>query len=191
MSEIGLLEAPRVVSPFGTHQEVQAMAGYSPAWFAVFTVPRHEKRVSTHFENRQIESFLPLYTETRRWKNRCKVAVDSPLFPCYIFTRIDRRERVRVLNVPGVVGIIGRAQEAVPVPDECIESLRRGLSLGKIQPHVNVTAGDRVRIIDGPMSGMEGLLMRVKNDFRVVVRLDAIMQCLAIEVSIEEVELLR
>ena len=169
-------------------RESRMRSDHSPAWFAVSTTPRHEKRVDQHFAEREIEAYLPLYTETRRWRNRHKTSVALPLFPRYIFARIDPRDRVQVLSTPGVTGLVGCARELVAVPDDCIESLRRGTLEGKIRPHENVAIGDRVRIAEGPMAGVHGLLVRVKNDLRVIVRLDSIMQSVAVEVSIEEVE---
>ncbi len=171
--------------------ELASRSGYSPAWFAVFTAPRHEKKVAANFVNRQIQSFLPLYSETRRWRNRRKVELELPLFPCYIFTHIDHRERVKVLNVPGVIDVIGCSHKLLPVPDDCIESLRNGLALGVIKPHPAVSIGDRVRIIDGPMIGFQGVMVRVKNDYRVVIRLESILQSIAVEVRMDEVEPLR
>ena len=78
-------------------------------WFAVFTTPRHEKRVEQHLRLRNVESFLPLYRSPRKWRNGLKVVLELPLFPGYIFVRIRRSERVKVLEVPGVVAIVGGA----------------------------------------------------------------------------------
>ena len=72
-------------------------------WFAAHTNSHHEKRVASHLAERQIESFLPLYATRHRWKNRCKMNIELPLFPNYVFVHIDPRERVRVLEVPGVL----------------------------------------------------------------------------------------
>ena len=75
-------------------------------WFAVSTTPRHEKRVAQHFGLREVECFLPLYRSQRRWNDGSKVALDLPLFPGYIFVRIGRKERTRVLQVPGVLALV-------------------------------------------------------------------------------------
>jgi hypothetical protein len=99
----------------------------SPKWFAVYTTPRHEKAVARHFEFRRIESFLPLYMEMHRWKNGCRVNVEQPLFPGYIFARIGRRDSTQVLSVPGVLLIVGSGREPLALPDFEIEALRSGL----------------------------------------------------------------
>jgi transcription antitermination factor NusG len=161
---------------------------YSPKWFAVFTTPRHEKRIAFHCDQRQIESFLPLYQEVRQWKNRCKVKLDLPLFPNYIFVRIQREERFRVLNVPGVLSILGSGADLYPVQDEYIDSLRLGLETHKIEPHSHVEVGDTVRIIAGAMTGMEGVLVRKKNELRVVIRVALLDRCMSVEVTTADIE---
>lgn len=164
------------------------LADYSPNWFAVFTTACHEKRIAWHFEQRQVESFLPLYSVTRRWKNRRTVQLEVPLFPSYIFVRIDRRERVRVLEVPGVLGVVGIKRDLAEIPDLYIDGLREGICRHKIEPHPYLVVGERVRIIRGPMLGCEGILLRKKNDLRVILTLDMIMRSVAIEVDADHLE---
>jgi len=161
---------------------------YSPNWFAVYTTPRHEKRVAFHCEQRQIVAFLPLYQEVRRWKNRCRVKLDLPLFPNYLFVRIEREERFRVLSVPGVLSVLGSNSDLLPVQDEYITSLRQGLDAHKIEPHPLVEIGDKVRIIAGAMTGMEGILIRKKNELRVVLKVALLERSMAVEVTTEDIE---
>ena len=157
-------------------------------WFAVYTIPRHEKRLAEHFDVRQLEYFLPLYRTLRRWKDGSRITLELPLFPNYIFVRISRRERVRVLEVPGVLSIVGCGREPVAVPDGEIEALRQGIDTMKIEPHRYLVVGERVRIHAGPLAGMEGVLIRKKNCFRVVLTLSMIMQSIAVELDIEDLE---
>jgi transcription antitermination factor NusG len=114
--------------------------------------------------------------------------IELPLFPGYVFVRIASRERVRVLEVPGVLSLVGFGPTPAPLPDFEIEALRSGLGLGKIEPHPFLVIGERVRIKRGPMAGMEGILVRRKSSFRVVLALDVIMKCMAVEVDAEDVE---
>jgi transcription antitermination factor NusG len=169
-------------------KRVGSLADYAPNWFAVFTSPRHEKRVAQHFTYREVEFFLPLYHVARQWKNGCKVHVHFPLFPGYIFAHIDRRERMRVLPVPGVLSIVGNCQGPSCVPDAYIESLQEGLRRHKIEPHPYLTIGERVRIIHGAMMGIEGVLVRRKNDVRVVITLEMILQSAAVEIDMADLE---
>ena len=161
---------------------------FSANWFAAYTNSHHEKRVVSHFTERQIESFLPLYSTRHRWKNRCEMNLELPLFPNYVFVRIDPRERVGVLEVPGVLSLVGFGRTLAPLPDFEIEALRSGLGQRKIEPHPYLVIGERVRIKAGPMMGMEGVLVRKKNDFRVVLALDVIMQSVAVEVDADDLE---
>lgn len=157
-------------------------------WFAVYTTPRHEKRVAEHFAQRGIDSFLPLYSTQRRWKDGSKVTLQLPLFPNYIFVRIARQQRVRVLEVHGVLSLVGNSREATPLPDEVIEALRNGLHLHKVEPHPYLMVGERARIKAGALAGLEGVLLRKNNNFRVVLTLDQIMQSVAVEVDAADLE---
>ena len=160
----------------------------SANWFAAYTNSHHEKRVASHFGERQIESFLPLYSALHRWKNRCEVDLDLPLFPNYVFVHIDPRDRIRVLEVPGVLSLVGFGRTLAPLSDFEIEALRSCIGQRKIEPHPYLVIGERVRIKAGPMTGMEGVLIRKKSNFRVVLALDVIMQCVAVEVDAENLE---
>jgi len=156
-------------------------------WFAVFTVPRHEKRVETHFSLRGIENFLPLYQKPCQWKDGSKKILQLPLFANYIFVRMDRSGVVPVLKIPGVIYIVGGSRPS-PVPDSYIHFLREGLRHAKIEPYPYLTVGTRVRIHTGVMAGMEGVLLRKKNNFRVVLTLDMIMKSVTVETALEDIE---
>jgi len=157
-------------------------------WFAVFTIPRHEKKIEQHFRVRRIESFLPLCRTQRQWKDGSRRTLELPLFANYIFVRIDCGGRVRVLEVPGVISIVGGPRKSLSVPDSYIDFLREGLKQGKIEPHPYLTAGTNVRICSGVLSGAEGVLLRKKNNFRVVITLEMIMKSVAVEVGIHDIE---
>ena len=168
--------------------EVAAGLDFSPRWFAAYTNSHHEKRVALHLAERQVESFLPLYATLHHWRNRCKMSLELPLFPNYVFVRLDPRERVRVLEVPGVLSLVGFGGILAPLPEFEIEALRAGLQQRRIEPHPYLVIGERVRIKAGPMSGMEGVLVRKKNNFRVVLSLDLILQSVAVEVDAGDLE---
>lgn len=85
-----------------------------PHWYAIYTSPRHEKRVHEHLSYRNVESFLPLYRTIHRWKNGCKPLVELPLFPGYLFVKIGQPQRVRVLEVPGVLSFVGDQVRTCP-----------------------------------------------------------------------------
>ena len=165
-----------------------ASADTLPRWLAVYTTPRHEKHVSEILAERQIETFLPLYRANRQWKKSSPVVLDLPLFPTYVFVRIARQARGVVLGTPGVLSIVGSSKESWPLPDFEIDALRSGLLERKIEPHPYLVVGERVRIMAGVMAGVEGVLVRKKNDLRVVLSLDTIMRSVAVEVNADDIE---
>jgi len=175
-------------SSFCPESDMHPVAAPLQSWFAVYTTACHERRVARHFAIRNIESFLPLYRSLHRWSNGCKVEVEQPLFPGYIFVRISKGERVRVLEVPGVLSLVGTKCAPAVLPDFEIESLRSGLQQQKLEPHPYLVVGERARIKAGPLAGFEGVLIRKKNDLRVVLTLDLIMQSVAVEVEAEDLE---
>jgi transcription antitermination factor NusG len=159
-----------------------------PPWFAIFTHPRYEKKVAEHLQARSIENFLPTYQSKRIWKNRQTVTLDVPLFPSYLFARIRPRDRGCALGVPGVLGIVGGPCCSAAVPDQYIDTLRTGLALRRIFPHPEPEIGERVRIVAGPLAGVEGILTFFKSVRRVVLSIELIRQWVSIEVSRDEIE---
>jgi transcription antitermination factor NusG len=158
-------------------------------WLAVFTQPRHEKKVADHLRARSIEAFLPTYKTQRRWKNRQTMMLETPLLPGYLFARMNLSERRRALGVPGMVSILGvPGRDGLTVPDIYIATLRTAMALRRIRPHPRAEIGDRVRIISGPMAGISGTLAHVRSEFRVVISIEMIRQCVSIEVSRDEIE---
>jgi transcription antitermination factor NusG len=158
-------------------------------WFAAYTTSCHEKSVVEHCHVRAIDCFLPTYRSARRWKNGCTVNLERPLFPGYVFVRMNLTHRVRVLDVPGVVSIVGAARQPTPLPDADVEALRNGVHLLSAEPHSYLSAGDKVKIRNGPLAGMTGILVRRKNSLRVVLTLELIMKSISVEVDEQDLEL--
>ncbi len=160
-----------------------------PRWFAVYTTARHEKKVAQHLTQREIEHYLPLYRSNRKWSDGSRVTLELPLFPCYLFVHIHRSQRVRVLDIPGALAIVGgTGGEPVPLPDEAIDALRSGLHLRRAEPHALLAVGQRARIRTGALAGMEGIVVRRKNTLRVVLTLEHIQRSIAVEVATEDLE---
>lgn len=158
-------------------------------WFAVYTSCRHEKRVAQHLDRREIENYLPLYKSRRKWSDGSKVTLDLPLFPGYLFVHIKHTERGHVLGVPGALAVLGgSAHDPIALPDEAINALRTGLDRRTVEPHPLLVAGRRVRIRSGALVGMEGVVLRRQNGFRVVITLEHIARSIAVEVPLEELE---
>jgi transcription antitermination factor NusG len=157
------------------------------SWFAVYTSSRHEKCVAKHFDERRIENFLPLYQREHRWRKRSSVQLELPLFPNYVFVHIGPQQRIPVLGVPGVLGIAGGRMPSA-LPEGEIETLRAALAVSSLQPHPYLVMGERVRIKGGAMAGMEGILLRRKNELRVVLTIDLIQRSVAVEMDAQDVE---
>ena len=160
-------------------------------WLAVYTTPRHEKRVSQYLSVKDIEHYLPLYRTQRKWSDGSRVTLDLPLFPGYLFVCIDRNERVPVLQVPGVLNCVGgTGGQPASLPEAEIDALRAGLHKRRAEPHSLLTVGRRARIRSGALAGMEGVVVRRKNSLRVVLTMDLIQQSVAVEVDEAELETL-
>lgn len=164
-----------------------AVSEHDRNWHAVYTVPQHEKSVVKHLELREIESFLPVYETVRIWKNRQRMKLILPLFPTYVFVRIDLRERAKVLQSPGVLHIVGN-RCCAHIPDSDIEFLRSGFCKQKIEPYCDLVIGERVRIKSGVMQGLQGTLVRRQNSMRFVLTVELINQHAAIQVDAEDLE---
>lgn len=163
--------------------ELSIAAECQPLWYAAYTSANHEKKASAEISRRGVESFLPLYRAVRRWSDR-RVELEMPLFPGYVFVHLALRERLRVLQVPGVAKLVGFGGLPVALPDEQVEALRAGLS-GQLhaEPHPLLTAGRRARVRAGPLQGLEGFIVRRKNGLRLVIALDLIQRAAAVEID--------
>jgi len=159
-------------------------------WYAVQTCARHEKRVRERLEKRTLEAFLPLYETVRHWKDR-KANVQMPLFPGYLFVRVNLADRLHVLRVAGVVKLVEFGGRAAELPSEEIEALRSGLLAGvQMEPHPFFKAGQRVRVFGGPLQGLIGVVVKRKNRERFVVSVESIMRSFAVEVDGMELQVL-
>jgi len=160
-------------------------------WYAAHTNSRHEKSVAQQLEGNQIPYFLPLYKSVRRWKDR-KKQVELPLFPGYVFVHVALRNKLQVLKVPGIVQLISFNGQPAPLPDAEIEALRNGLSRShSTEPHPYLSVGKKVRVHSGPFAGAEGILIRRKEKFRVVLSIHLIQRSVAVEVDETEIEPIR
>jgi len=160
-----------------------------PKWFAAYTHSCQEKRVAQHLSTREIDFFLPVHRVISRWKNGLRVPIERPLFPGYVFVKANRRDRVRILEVPGVHSIVGVGREPTPLPYEEMEVLRRGVLLLNVEPHPFLKAGERVLIRRGPLEGMTGIVVRQKNNVRVILSIDLIMKSISVELDAQDLEI--
>src|SRR5579864_1440572 len=157
-------------------------------WYALYTAPRHEKRVADQIGRQGIACFLPLYRSVRRWKDRRK-ELSLVLFPGYVFVRMQLQNRFRVLQLPGAVRLVSFNGQPAAIPEEEIETLRSRLAgSGNIEPHPYLSAGRHVRVRSGPLQGLEGIILRTKDRCRIVLSIHLIMRSLAVEVDDGDLE---
>ncbi len=154
-------------------------------WFALRVKSRCEKLVTTMARNKGFEEFLPLYECHRRWSDRLK-SVELPLFPGYVFCRLNPQHRLPLLTIPGVLHFVGIGKAPVPIDDEEITAIQSAVKSGlSAEPWPFLEAGQRVRLEDGPLAGLEGLLVEVRKRYRVVVSVSLLKRSVAVEIDRE------
>jgi transcription antitermination factor NusG len=160
-------------------------------WYAVHTRHQHEKTVGQILEEKGFEVILPLYQSARRWKDRTKT-LSLPLFPCYVFLKGGLGRRIDILATPGIHGLVSTAGRPNPIPLAEIEALRR-ISAGdlNVEPHPFLNFGDLVRVKSGPLTGIEGILVRKKSLYRLILSVQMLGQAVAVEVDAILIERLR
>jgi transcription antitermination factor NusG len=160
----------------------------SGPWCAIYTRHQHEKAIARILSAKGLEVFLPLYNATRRWKDRT-MHLSLPLFPCYLFLRGLRERQLEVVTTPGIVSILSINGQPAAIPEYEIESVRKAVEWGnRVEPHPFLRCGDRVRVISGPLEGLEGILVRRKNLYRLVLSVEILERSAAVEVDVSSVE---
>lgn len=163
------------------------IADASP-WWAVYTRHQHEKVVADMLSAKGFQVFLPLYESTRRWKDR-RMVLSLPLFPCYVFVRGGMDRKLQVVTTPGIHMILYRGEQIAVIPDQEIQSIQKVVDgPSSVEPHPFLKCGTRVRVIRGSLEGVEGILTRKKNLFRLVISVDMLAQSVAVEVHASDVE---
>jgi len=152
-------------------------------WFALRVKSRSEKIVATIARHKGFEEFLPLYQSRRRWSDRFK-SVELPLFPGYVFCRLNPDNRLPLLTIPGVMSFVGIGKVPVPIEDAEIAAIQTALGAGLMaEPYPFLEVGQRVRLAEGPLAGVEGLLVEVRKEQRLVVSVSMLKRSMAVEID--------
>lgn len=160
----------------------------SHAWWALYTRHQHEKAVAEMLAAKGFEVFLPLYDSIRRWKDRHKVLA-MPLFPGYVFLRGEAARRLQIVSTPGIHMILTRGEQIAVIPNEEIDGIRRAVEGSfRVEPHPFLRCGERVRVTRGSLEGVEGILVRKKNLYRLVLSVEMLAQSVGVEVDAADVE---
>jgi transcription antitermination factor NusG len=153
------------------------------AWYAIYARHQHEKNVAQILTSKGFEILLPLYQSIRHWKDRTKV-LSLPLFPCYVFVKGGLERRLDILTTPGIYALVSSAGKPSPIPPVEIEAIRLAVESGAtIEPHPFLKYGDLVRVKSGPLTGVQGILVRKKNLYRLVLSVEMLGQAAALEVD--------
>lgn len=158
------------------------------SWYALYTRHQHEKMVDQVLTNKGFNTFLPLYATTHNWKDRTKT-LTLPLFPCYVFLKGGIDRRLHILTTPGIYGLVSSAGQPAAIPDIEIEAIRRVVESGvRVETHPYLRCGNWVRVKCGPLTGIEGILVRRKNISRLVLSVEILGTAAAVEVAAFQVE---
>jgi transcription antitermination factor NusG len=174
------------------YEEVVSATGEDTcAWYAVHTRCQHEKSAMRALESRGFKVFLPLYTTARQWKDR-RVKLSLPLFSCYLFLRGGIERRLDLLTAPGVLNLVGSGGVPVAIEENEIEGIRQAMANAfHIEPYPYLTCGDRVRVTSGALQGLEGILIRKKNQYRLILTVEMLGKSAAVELDGGNVERVR
>lgn len=152
-------------------------------WYALRVRSNYERVAAYHLRQRGFEEFSPCYKTAKRWSDRKKVT-ETSLFPGYVFCRLDAQNRLPVLTIPGVVGLLSFGDGPTSIPDAELESVRTMVQSGLlVTPWPFLEVGQRVLIEHGPLTGVEGLVEQVKGTFRVVVSIPILQRAVSTEVD--------
>jgi transcription antitermination factor NusG len=152
-------------------------------WYAVRVKSNCEHTASAGIKGKGFQEFVPSYRTERRWSDRVR-EVQAPLFPGYVFARLDPHNRLPILTVPGVVGIVSFAKQPIPIPDAEIDAVHRVLEArARYGPWPFLATGQLVRIEQGALVGLEGILLQIKSRYRLVISVSLLQRCVAVEVD--------
>ncbi len=152
-------------------------------WYAFKVHTGGELRLRTSLERKGFRIFLPTYLEVRKYSDRLK-KVDAALYPGYLFSRLDAADRLPILTTPGVESVVSIGGVPQPVDDSEIDSILRVIDSGVCAvPWPFLRVGDRVRIIHGALSGVEGFLVRVRDKDRLVLSCNLLQRSIAVEMD--------
>ncbi|MEO8659276.1 MAG: transcription termination/antitermination NusG family protein [Bryobacteraceae bacterium] len=169
--------------PAQSNSDFLCLTNPEHAWFGVRVRSNCEAIVSTGLRSKGLEEFAPLYSSRRRWSDRIRT-VQLPLFPGYVFARFDPSVRTPVLATPGVVHILSLGGRPEPIDEKEIVSIRSLLSSGiSAEPWPFLRVGQRVNLANGPLKGVEGIVVDLKQGCRLIVSVTLLQRSIAVEIE--------
>jgi transcription antitermination factor NusG len=154
-------------------------------WYALRVRPNYEKPVAAALRGKGFREFLPLVQHRRQWSDRVKV-MDLPLFPGYLFCRLNLEERMPLLTTPGFLYLVGVGKNPEPVDESEIAAIQCVLRSGLVvTPWPSLVVGQRVQLRYGPLRGLEGVLTKIANQHRMYVSVTLLKRSISVEVAPE------
>jgi transcription antitermination factor NusG len=167
----------------GAHSGAEKLDNASHRWFALRVKARCEKAVATIAQNKGFEQFLPRYERRRRWSDRLK-SVEFPLFPGYVFCRLNPQHRLPLLTIPGVLHFVGIGKVPAPIEDAEIAAIQSAVLSGLLlEPWPFLELGQRVRLEHGPLAGLEGVFVGDSKQERIVVSITLLQRSVAVAIE--------
>jgi len=153
------------------------------AWFALKVRARSEALAGGCLESKGYQIFLPSYFECRKYSDRI-VKVSAALFPGYLFCQLDPSRRLPVLTTPGVERIVGFGGAPEPIPETELDAVRRVLEVGaQAVPWPYLTTGQKVRIEYGALTGVEGLVVRIRGEERLILSVNLLQRSICVDID--------
>ena len=152
-------------------------------WYALYVRSRHEKTVESSLRGKGYSAFSPFYRTKRKRVDRI-TEIEVALFPGYVFCQFDSKKRLPILVTPGVVGVVGRGNRPEPVDDTEIASIRTVALAGRpVQPWPFLRLGQRVRLQSGPLTGVEGIFLRVKDECHLILSVTLLQRAVSVVIA--------
>jgi len=152
-------------------------------WFAILARTGREKNATLLLENAGYECYLPVIKFTRQWSDRLK-EIELPLFPAYLFCRMNPHNRLPVLTTPGVMQIVGVGKTPIPVEEQEIDAIQRvGKSGISLMPWPYLQVGHVAQIEEGPLRGVTGIVIRIKAGLKLVLSVNLLQRSIAVEID--------
>jgi transcription antitermination factor NusG len=154
-------------------------------WYAVYTRSRWEHRIADALRQKGFEVFLPTYS-TQKPTSRGNIGILPPLFPGYLFCRLDITNRLPVLVVNGVISILGVGQVPEPVPENELDAVRKVMASGlAISPDAVLSPGQSVLVEHGPLKGVTGTLIHTMKESLLLVSISLLNRSVAVRLKPE------
>jgi transcription antitermination factor NusG len=149
----------------------------------VRTRSNQEKIAASVLEAKGFDQYLPTYRTIRRWSDR-NVETTLPLFPGYVFCRFDLSRKVQVLSTPGVASLVAFGSLPARIDDSEIAAIQSLIQSGSaVKPHPYLHEGQRVRVTEGPLEGVEGIVVKKRSEWRMIVSITLLQRSIAVDVD--------